>query len=67
LGIRRIMFAVDDMEDSHCPPAHPWRRTRRRAGAVRRQLSALLRPWPRGHHRWTGRAARLKVGCRAAR
>ena len=45
---------------THCrPPARPRRRTRRRGGAVRGQLSALLRPRPRGHHRRAGRAAQL--------
>jgi catechol 2,3-dioxygenase-like lactoylglutathione lyase family enzyme len=28
LGIRRIMFAVEDIEDVLAPPAHPRRRTR---------------------------------------
>jgi hypothetical protein len=46
----------------HRPPAHPRRRTRRRAGAVRGHLSALLRPRPRGHHRRTGRTDQLKAG-----
>ena len=59
LGIRRIMFAVDDIDDVHCPPAHSRRRTRRRGGAVRGQLPALFRPRPRGDHRRTGRAAQL--------
>src|SRR6266508_2339525 len=43
-----------------CPPAGPRRRARRRGGAVRGQIPALLRPRPRGHHRRTGRAAQLK-------
>jgi hypothetical protein len=61
LGIRRIMVAVGDIEDGPCPPAGPWRRTHRRGGAVRGQISALLRPRPRGHHRRSGRAAQLSV------
>jgi hypothetical protein len=43
-----------------CSLAWSWRRTRWRAAGVRGQLSALLRPWPRGHHRRAGRAASLK-------
>ena len=61
LGIRRIMFAVDDIDDVVARLRSPRRRTRRRDGAVRGQLSALLRPRPRGHHRRTGRAAQLKA------
>ncbi len=35
-------------------------RTRRRSGAVREQLPALLRPRTRRHHRCAGREARLR-------
>jgi catechol 2,3-dioxygenase-like lactoylglutathione lyase family enzyme len=59
LGIRRIMFAVDDIDDG-CASAYPRRRARRRGCAVRGQLSALLRPRARGRHRRTGRAAQLR-------
>jgi catechol 2,3-dioxygenase-like lactoylglutathione lyase family enzyme len=48
LGLRNIMFAVDDIDDV----------VARRA--VRGQLPALLRPRPRRHHRRAGRAAQLK-------
>lgn len=48
LGIRRIMFAVEDIEDVLARLHVSWRRTHWRAGAVRGQLSALLRPRPRG-------------------
>ena len=44
-----------------CPPAPSRRRTRRRDGPVRGQLSALLRPRPGGHHRRTGRATGLRL------
>ena len=59
LGIRRIMFAVDDLDDviarlRTC-------RARPRGRAVRGQLPALLRAWPRGLHRRTGRAAQLNL------
>ncbi len=37
LGLRRIMFAVDDIDDVVAPPARSWLRTRRRCGAVRGQ------------------------------
>jgi len=60
LGIRRIMFAVEDIEDVLARLQARRRRTRRRAGAVRGQIPALLRPRPRGHHRRAGRAAQLK-------
>ncbi len=47
LGIRRIMFAVDDIDDIVArPPAQPRCRTRRRDRAVRGRLPALLPTWP---------------------
>src|SRR5262249_39337800 len=61
LGIRRIMFAVDDLEEVL---------TRLRAhgaellGEVVQyegQIPALLCPRPRGDHRCSGRAAQLSV------
>ena len=61
LGIRRIMFAVDDLDDIIAPPAHPRCRARRRDRAVRGQLPALLRALPRGLHRRTGRVAQLNL------
>ena len=64
LGLRSIMFAVDDIDDVVAAPARPRRRTRRRGGAVRGQLPALLRPRPRGHHRRAGRAAQLTAPSR---
>jgi catechol 2,3-dioxygenase-like lactoylglutathione lyase family enzyme len=61
LGIRRIMFAVDDIDDVVARLRQPRRRARRRDRAVRGQLPALLPARPRGHHHRTGRAARLKA------
>lgn len=47
LGIRHVSFSG------------LRRRTRRRTGAVREQLPALLRPWPRGNHHRAGREDRV--------
>ena len=46
LGIRRIMFAVEDIEEVLSRLRAQWRRTHWRAGAVRGQVPALLRPRP---------------------
>ena len=43
------------------PACAPRCRARRRDRAVRGQLPALLRAWPRGLHRRTGRAAELNL------
>ena len=67
LGLRSVMFAVDDVDADGRRPAGPRRRARRRGGAVRGQLPALLRPRPRGDHRRAGRAARLAVRSGAER
>jgi catechol 2,3-dioxygenase-like lactoylglutathione lyase family enzyme len=42
--------------------ASPRRGAHRRGGALQRQLSALLRPWPGGDHRRAGGADRLSWG-----
>ena len=60
LGIRRIMFAVDDIEDV-LARLQPHGAELVGEGAVRGQIPALLRPRPRGHHHCTGRAAKLKA------
>jgi hypothetical protein len=52
-----VGIVVDDLA-----AAIAIRRARWRGGAVRGQISALLRPRPRGHHRRAGRAAQLKRG-----
>lgn len=59
LGIRRIMFAVEDIEDvgRRLPSRRP---ARWRADAVRGQIPALLRPRPGGHPRRAGRATQMK-------
>ncbi|WP_329392694.1 hypothetical protein [Streptomyces lydicus] len=48
LGMCRVMSAVDDLEDAIARLHSHGGRTRRRAGALREQLSALLRPRPEG-------------------
>ena len=59
LGIRRIMFAVDDIESVlgrlRRHGAEPIGEVVEYEG----QVSALLRPRPGGHHRGTGRATHL--------
>ena len=59
LGMGRIMFAVDDIEAVLARLQGPRHRARRRGGAVRGHISALLRPRPRGDPRRPGRAAEL--------
>jgi len=59
LGIRRIMFAVDDLDDV-LALARPWRRAGRRNRPVPGHVPALLHPRPRGHHCGACRATRLK-------
>jgi catechol 2,3-dioxygenase-like lactoylglutathione lyase family enzyme len=59
LGLHRVMFAVDDIDDTVVRLRAPRRRTPRRGGAVRGHLPALLRPWPRRHHRRPSRTDRL--------
>ena len=56
LGMRRIMFLVDDLDDV---VARLRRQARRRDRAVPGHLPALLSAWPRGHHHRAVRAARL--------
>jgi len=46
LGIRRIMFAVDDIEDVLGALARPGRGARRRSRPVRGHVPALLHPRP---------------------
>ena len=46
LGIRRIMFAVDDIDDVLVRLQARGAAARRRGGAVRGQLSAVLHPRP---------------------
>ena len=60
LGMRRIMFMVDDVDDVVARLRTRWR-TRGRDRGVRGHLPALLRAWPRGHHHRTVRAAQLKA------
>jgi catechol 2,3-dioxygenase-like lactoylglutathione lyase family enzyme len=57
LGLRRVMFVVNDIDDvvarmrAHGARAH-------RRNAVRGHVSASLHPWPRRHHCRVGRATR---------
>src|SRR4051794_5639455 len=58
LGYLRVMFRRG-RPGRHAGPAPRARRaTRRRSGPVRRRVSALLRPRPRGHSHRAGRANR---------
>ena len=64
LGYLRVMFAVDDLDDALA--------RLRKHGAqlvddspVRRRVSALLRPRPRGHSHRAGRANRLTPDTRS--
>jgi catechol 2,3-dioxygenase-like lactoylglutathione lyase family enzyme len=59
LGYLRVMFAVDDLDDTVAPASRARRAARRRSGPVRRRVSALLRARPRGHSDRAGRANRL--------
>ena len=59
LGLRSIMFAVDDIDTTVAGLRAHGAGTRGRGGAVPGQLPALLRPRPRGDHRRAGRAAQL--------
>ena len=54
LGLRSVMFSVDDIDATVAGLRSPRRGTRRRGGAVPGQLPALLRPRPRGDHRRVG-------------
>ena len=58
-GIRHLAFARRGHRRRRRRPASPRHRARRRAGALRGQLPALLRPRPRGDHRRAGREDRL--------
>ena len=57
-GIRHLAFAVDDIDAGL---ARARRGTCGGGGAVRRQLSAVLRPRPGGDHRRAGAEDRLRV------
>jgi hypothetical protein len=48
LGLHRVMFALDDIDDAVARLRAPRRRTSRRGGAVREHLPALLPPRPLG-------------------
>ena len=59
LGLRSIMFAVDDIDTTVAGLRAHGAGTRGRGGAAPGQLPALLRPRPRGDHCRAGRAAQL--------
>ena len=58
LGYLRVMFAVDDLDDT-LARLREHGASCRRSGPVRRRVLALLRPRPRGHSHRAGRANRL--------
>jgi catechol 2,3-dioxygenase-like lactoylglutathione lyase family enzyme len=59
-GIRHVAFAVDDI-DAVVASLRARGGARWRGGALRRHLSALLRPRPGGDHRRAGGADRLRA------
>ena len=61
LGIRRIAFAVDDIDAAVARLGSPRHGTPRRGRAVRGRLPALLRPRTGGDHGHAGGAARLRA------
>jgi hypothetical protein len=70
-GYRPPSCSPSTTSTSPCPPAGSRRQARRRSGAVRGPVPALLPPRPRGHPHRAGRAARLNLytshgqhGCR---
>src|SRR3954452_17480993 len=58
-----VGIVVDDLDAALGTVASPWRGARWRGGALRRHLSALLRPRPGGDHRRAGGADRLRCSC----
>jgi len=58
-GLHRVMFAVDDIDDTVARLRNHGAELPRRGGPVREHLPALLPPRPRGHHRRPGRADQL--------
>ena len=60
-GIRHVAFAVDDIDAVVASLRARGAELVWRGGALRRQLSALLRPQPRGDHRRAGREDRLRA------
>jgi catechol 2,3-dioxygenase-like lactoylglutathione lyase family enzyme len=67
LGYLRVMFAVDDIDDTLARLRKARRGARQqRSSAVRRLDSALLHPWARRTSHRAGRGDRLAVEPRAA-
>ena len=58
LGYLRVMFAVDDLDETLATAPRARRAARRRSGPVRGRVSALLRPRARGHPHRAGPADR---------
>ena len=63
LGLHRVMFAVDDINDTVARLRAHGAELLGAGGTVREQLPALLSPRPRGHHRRPGRTDRLRRAC----
>lgn len=61
LGIRRIMFAVDDIDAVLARLRTHGAELVGEVVQYEDRYSALLRPRPRGHHRRAGRAARVRI------
>ncbi len=62
LGYLRVMFAVEDIDDTRRSAHWARRAARRRRGSVRRRLPALLRPGPRRTSHRPRRRAPLSAG-----
>ena len=67
LGIRRIMFAVDDIDDVVARLLAHGAELVGEVVQYEDSVSALLRPRPRGHHRRACRAARVRRWTRCSR
>ena len=63
LGLHRVMFAVDDIDDTIARLRPHGAELLGNVARLREHLPALLPPRPRGHHRCPGRTDRLTRDC----
>src|SRR5438094_3192200 len=66
LGLHRVMFAVDDIDDTIARLRPHGAELLGDVAQLREHLPALLPPRPRGHHRRSGRTDRLTRSCGGA-